>query len=102
MKTYRKKKLEMVIESALLPRALEMLREEGATGWTVVPQVSGSGRHGARDEAHVSDVFRNVHVFAITGEATAQRILERSQELLEGFTGIVFLSDVEVLRDEHF
>ena len=40
-------------------------------GYTVVPQVSGKGNRGIRDEAHLSDVFRKMHLSADEGTGLA-------------------------------
>jgi len=102
MQLYRKKKVEIVVEAARAPRIVAMIEEAGAKGYTVVPEVSGKGNRGVRDEAHVSDVFRNVMIVVITTSEVAGRIVERSQPLLEHYAGIVYVSDVDVVRDEHF
>jgi nitrogen regulatory protein PII len=102
MQLHKKKRVEIVVESARAPRILEMIEEAGAAGYTVVPKVSGKGNRGVRDEAHVSDVFRNVMIIVIARPEVASLIVERSQPLLEHYAGIVYVSDVEVVRDEHF
>lgn len=102
IKLHRKKKVEIVVEAPRAPAIIEMLEAVGATGYTMVPQVSGSGNRGIRDEAHLSDVFRNVLITVIASEEIANRIAEESQPLLENYAGIVVLSNVEVIRDEHF
>jgi len=102
MQLYPKKKIEMVVEAARAPRLLEMIEAAGAKGYTVIPEVSGKGNRGLRNEAHISDVFRNVMIITITTEEIAERIVEESQRMLENFAGIVYVSDVSVVRDEHF
>ncbi len=102
MPFFKKKKIEIVVEAARAQRILEMLEAEGAKGYTVIPQVSGKGHRGMRNEAHVSDVFRNVLIFVIVAEHNAQKIMEKTQPLLKDYAGIVFMSDAEVVRDEHF
>jgi nitrogen regulatory protein PII len=99
---YRKKKVEIVVEAARAKAIVDMIEKAGAKGFTVVPEVSGTGNRGVRDDAHLSDVFRNVMIVVIAAEEIALRIVERSQPLLENYAGIVVVSDVEVLRDEHF
>ena len=102
MAFFKKKKIEIVVEAARAQRILEMLEEEGAKGYTVIPQVSGKGHRGVRNEAHVSDVFRNVLIMVIVAEDNARKIMEKTQPLLKDYAGIVFMSDAEVVRNEHF
>lgn len=54
------------------------------------------------DEAHLSDVFRNIRIIVVAAEEIVRRIVEQSQPLIENYAGIVIVSDVEVIRDEHF
>jgi hypothetical protein len=44
----------------------------------------------------------NALIMVITTEATAEAILQGSQRILGDGFGIVTLSDVQVLRPEHF
>jgi len=102
MQLYRKKRIEIVVESSLTPGMIEMINAAGATGYTVVPEVSGKGNRGIRNDAHLSDVFGNDLIIVIAAEEIASRIVEQSQTLLENYAGIVVVSDVEVVRDHHF
>lgn len=99
---YRKKKIEIFVEAALAQAMLEMVEDAGAKGYTMVSDVAGKGKRGVRNEAHLTDVFRNVMIIVVASEDIADRIVERSQALLENYAGIVVISDVEVVRDEHF
>lgn len=98
----RKKKVEIVVEAPRAEALIEMIERMGAKGYTVVPGVSGKGHRGVRGEGELSDVFRNTLIVVIAAEPVAQRIVEASQSLLEDYAGIVVVSDVEVVRDEHF
>ncbi len=99
---YRKKRIDIVVEAARARAIIEMIEAVGAKGYTIVPDVSGRGNRGVRDEGHLSDVFRNMLIIVIAAEEIANRIVEQSQPLLENYAGIVVVSDVEVIRDEHF
>lgn len=99
---YKKKKVEIVVEAARARAVIEMIEAAGAKGYTVVPDVSGKGNRGIRDEAHLSDVFRNMLIIVIAAEEIASRIVEQSQALLVNYAGIVVVSDVEIVRNEHF
>lgn len=102
MQLYRKKKIELIVEAARSRAVIEMVENAGARGYTVVPQVSGKGNRGIRDDAHLSDVFRNILIIVIAAEDIAERIVDQSQALLENYAGIVVVSDVDVVRNEHF
>lgn len=102
MQTHRRKKVEIVVEAAFVRPVLDWLKEMGATGYTLIPKVSGDGHHGERAAGDISRVFDNVLIIAIVREEVAYRILEDSLKVLANATGIVYLSDVEVARAGHF
>lgn len=102
MEMHRKKKVEIILEAAIAGRMVDMVERAGARGYTVVPQVSGKGNRGVRGEGHVVDVFRNVLIIVIASAEVASRIVEQAQPLLTDYAGIVYVSDVEVVRAGHF
>lgn len=102
MQMYRKKKIEMVVDATCLPQLLKMCERVGAKGYTVIPNVSGKGNRGIRGSSDIFDIFRNVQIIVIAAEEIATRIIEESQPLLQHYAGIIYTSDVEVIRDEHF
>jgi PII-like signaling protein len=102
MQLYKKKKVEIVAEAVLQQQILKMIEDEGAKGYTVIPEAFGKGHRGVRNEAHVSNVFINVLIIVIAEERIAMRIIENAQPLLKNYAGIVYVSEVDVVRDEHF
>lgn len=99
---WRKKKVEIVVEASRVPAITAMVERVGARGYTVIADVSGKGARGIRDDAHLSDVFRNMLIVVVASEEVVARIVDESQILLENYAGIVLVSDVEVVRNEHF
>lgn len=102
MELHRKKRVDIVVEASCVPRILEMIEATGAKGYTILHEVSGKGHRGVRNDSHLTDVFRNVMIIVVATEATARKIISASQPLLEDYAGIVTMSDVDVVRDEHF
>jgi hypothetical protein len=43
-----------------------------------------------------------VLIIVIAAQDTALRIVEAARPILEHYAGIIVMSDVEVIRDEHF
>ena len=97
-----KEKVEIVVEVARAVAIIDMVERAGAKGYTVVPNVNGNGAVGIRDAADLSDVFRNVLIVVIASEGGTARMVHGEQPLLENYAGIVPVSDVKVLRNEHF
>jgi nitrogen regulatory protein PII len=102
MQMHHKKKIEMIVDAACLPQLLKMCERVGAKGYTVIPNVSGKGNRGVRGNSDIFDIFRNVLLIVIAAEEIAVRIVEESQPLLRHYAGIIYTSDVDVVRDEHF
>ena len=97
-----KRKIEMVVEEAVLPRILQAIEETGAHGYTVLPQAIGRGNRGKRTGDPVSGVSGNVMVIVVASGEIAERVVSACHVLLEHYAGVVWTSDVQVLRDEHF
>lgn len=89
-------KVEIVIEALELPKVLAIIERAGASGYTVVPHVTGKGRRGVRGNGDLTDVFRNVLVVVVGSEAVTARIVETVVPLLTSFAGILMVSDVRV------
>lgn len=101
--THRKKRIEVVIEAPVLSRLLDGLDRLSVTGYTVLPALAGRGRTGSwrRDDA-VNPAGQMVCVVCITDQQKVSDILDAVHSLLARQIGIVSVSDVEVIRQEHF
>ena len=102
MDIHRRKKVEIVVESGMLADVVDWLTGHGVRGYTTIPKVSGFGRQGRRATDEPSGVFENTLVIAIAPEPVARQILAESVERLRDYAAIVYLSDVEVARPDHF
>lgn len=99
---HRRRKIEVIVEAPLARAVIEWLGEQGVRGYSMIPRVSGGGQRGERLTDDVTKVFENVLIIAIAPEALAQHILLGFHARFPNVTGIVYLSDVEVARAEHF
>ena len=99
---HRRRKIEVIVEAPLARAVIEWLGEQGVRGYSMIPRVSGGGQRGERLTDDVTKVFENVLIIAIAPENLAQQILLGFHSRFPNVTGIVYLSDVEVARSEHF
>jgi nitrogen regulatory protein PII len=88
------KRIEMVVEAQQID-ALVKVVEKNATGYTLVPGVTGLGEHGLREAGMV------VLVTVVT-EEHLESILAALLPSLNERANILLVSDVMVLRPEHF
>lgn len=103
MKTHPKKRIEIVVEAPVLGRLLTVLDDLAVTGYTVMPALAGRGREGSwRREGQVSDTGRMMVVFCIVDAQRVDAVLEPVFKLVSRQIGIVTVSDVAVIRPEHF
>ncbi|WP_457935434.1 P-II family nitrogen regulator [Mesorhizobium sp. 10J20-29] len=99
---YLKKRIEIVIEQIQAEKVIDALEAAGAKGYTIIRKVSGKGNRGIRAGGPFPDIFGNWMIVAIVSEEVAANILDTADALLEDTAGIVYVSDVQVLRDDHF
>lgn len=103
MKTHRKTRIEIIIEAPLLNRLTDLLDRTEVGGYTILPAMAGRGEKGSWDrKGQVTDAGHMVAVVCITDPQRSDSIVEALYDLVSRHTGIVCLSEVEVIRSEKF
>lgn len=97
-----RKKVEIIVEAARAEAVLALVERLGATGYTVIPEVLGKGRHGARGGGDIINALAMRMIIVVAREDVAMAIVEEAQTLLARYTAIVTVSDVAVVRPDHF
>ncbi len=93
------KKIEIILEGAHQDFATDLLDRAGVTGYTIVGNLSGKGRHGFH-EGHLmfnEDAVLIMIIVAVPGELV-EPILEGFSPFFNNHTGVVFISDIQVSR----
>lgn len=88
------KKVEIVVDSVYLSRALEILEKNRVSGYTIIRDVLGKGERGLMAGDELADVFKNSYVFTVCEEEIALRVVEELKPLLKKAGGVCVLSDV--------
>lgn len=104
MQTYRKNRVEIIIEQALVPRLTELLdAQEGVRGFTVAPVHAGSGAHGvwSRD-GQISDADGMFVVMCIIDIQFKDAVLDAVFPFVERRSGFITISEVDVVRPDRF
>jgi nitrogen regulatory protein PII len=103
--TQQATKVVIVTEEVIMKGIVKIIEDAGVHGYTVLP-ARGKGSHNMRSssEPSVSTDFTNVQIEAIVSDREiGQRIVDAvAEKYFENYAGIVYLTQVEVLRSEKF
>lgn len=103
MELHRKKRIEIIIERVVARRLTDVLDRAGVLGYTVFPAQGGRGQEGVWDRnGLVSAAGHMVAIVCIIDASRLDETLEKIYAVVERQIGIVAVSDVEVIRSEHF
>ncbi len=93
------KKLEIILSGEHQAFATDLLDHAGVTGYTIINNLSGKGRHGFH-EGHLmfneEDVL--IMIIAVVPEELVEPILDGLEPFYSEHSGVVFLSDIQVTR----
>ena len=93
------KRIEIIIEAPQAQRLTEVLRELGAAGYTLIPDVRGSGDRGERRADELSGDSSNcLIIIACDNQVTVDTILEAVRPLLSRSGGVCLVTDALWLR----
>ncbi len=102
MQTHTRKKLEIIVDSPLVPRVTALIDRIGATGYTLFQSIGGRGAEGDWREDQLTGAQQKILIKVIAGEETANRLLENLSGELERYSCIIYVSTVEVIRAGKF
>lgn len=98
-----KKRIEIIVEAPALPRVIEALDQVEVSGYTVLPAIAGRGHHGGwRLDDSFNDASHMVSVVCVTAEEKAEAAVSAVYRVVQKQIGILTMSDVMVVRPEHF
>lgn len=102
IKTFTRKRVEILIDTPLAPRLIQAAAEAGIAGYTLIPVQSGAGRGGSWRDDRVSGAQAKTIFLTIASEEKASRFVDMLAPHLEDYGMLLTLSDVQVLRGERF
>jgi PII-like signaling protein len=103
MKTYPKKRIDIMVEAPLMQRVLTLLDQQGVSGYTVLSVLAGRGKDGAwHRDGVVGRAGALVMIICILDETRVDEVLQPLFKLVSRQIGIVTVSDVQVIRPEQF
>ncbi len=97
-----RKRIDIFVEMAVLPRVEEALTGARVTGFTVVPCIKGRGWNGDWSSDEIADAERMVMLSTITRAETLDTVLESLRPVMERWRIVVSVADVQVVRSDKF
>ncbi len=97
------KKVEVIVRGQFLKDVEALLDRVKVSGYTIIRDISGKGHHGMH-EGHLmfNEMHSMVMVITVMPKEKVQTVLEGLKPMLEHHSGVVFISDVEVIRRDYF
>ncbi len=97
------KEIRVIVAGEHRAFVTELLDRVNATGYTIIGNVSGKGHHGVR-EAHFmfSEQESLEMIMTVVPEEKVEPVLAGLRPLFERHSGVMFVADVTVSRQEYF
>ncbi|MCP9438950.1 MAG: P-II family nitrogen regulator [Nitrospira sp.] len=97
------KEIKIVVQGDHLKFVTDLLDRTGATGYTIINNVSGRGHHSFH-EGHLlfDDTSSQVIVFTVVPDDRVEPILAGLGPLFNRHSGAMFVTDVAVSRRDYF
>lgn len=96
-------RIEVIAPSDVSAAVHELIDSAGATGYTSVAGVSGVGHSGPHNGPHLfNDRDALGMTITVLPAARAEPLIEALRELLEGGSGVMFITDTWVSRSQYF
>lgn len=92
------KKIEIVTASVEIDNVTRVLDSLGVSGYTVLPEVEGSGGRGRRAGGDLTGALTNGYVMTAVPPEDAGRIVEAIRPILERFGGVALVTDALWVR----
>ena len=103
MQMHQKKRLEIIIEALLVEQITIIIDEAGAMGYSVIPLLAGKGLSGSwTSEGQVSRASSMVAIICIIDQSIADSLLQSLFPIVSRHMGVLSISDILVIRPEHF
>ncbi len=95
-----KKLVTIITEATIEKELLELLEEQGVTGYTIT-DARGKGHRGVRDSSW--EFGSNIRVEIVCEQKIADKVSEYlKKNYYDNYAMIIFVREVEVLRPEKF
>ena len=99
----RMKKIEVVVHASEHRLVEAIFDDAGISGWTMIRDVAGMGHDGFHQGRTIFSDESGLLMFVGVGPTErVRRAADGLRELFASHAGVLFLSDVEVMRSDYF
>lgn len=91
------KKVEVITESVYMKKLLELFKEKGIEGYTLIKDIEGCGGHGLKSADEVTDVFSNHYIFTVCEAEKFDTMKEDIRSFIKKYGGKCIVSDAMLL-----
>ncbi len=97
------KKVEIIVRGQYQKEVEAVLDRVHVSGYTIIPNISGKGHHGLH-EGHLmfNDMHSMVMIITVLPKEKVDTVLAGVTPMFEHHSGVVFVSDVTVVRRDYF
>lgn len=100
---FSKKRVEIFVEAPALPQVIDALEGAAVQGYTVLEAMAGKGHSGTwRLDDSFNSATNVVVVVCILDAALVDQVVASLFEIVRRQIGVLTVSDVMVVRSEHF
>ena len=97
------KEMRIIIAGEHRAFVTDLLDRMKATGYTIIGNVSGKGHHGVREAHFMSSEQESLEIIlTVVPEEKVEPIFAGLRPLFERHSGVMFVADVAVSRQEYF
>lgn len=100
--TVQRRRIEILVDQPLVRPILEVVRDVGVKGYTLLPTLGGHGDSGAWSDDMISGAQQKVLFLAVMSEARAVSLIDRLTPILESHGLVLLSSAVDVVRAEKY
>jgi hypothetical protein len=102
VETVTRKRIEILVDTPLVPRVVKLAKEVDISGWSLIHIDAGGGRDGAWQHDDVTGAAAKTIILMIASDAKANALVDKIAPFLDSYRLLLTVGDVQVVRGERF
>lgn len=102
IKTYPRKRIEILLDSPLVPRIVDLLKQADITGWSILRVAGGGTPYSQWQNDDFTGASAKSIVLIVANADKTRRLTELLAPLLDSYRLLLTVGDVDVVRGEKF